>query len=179
ASEELGAVARQFLDALRQRDVEPLTEIGDPRLRFLVAFLGRVERLFERGELTAQRADLLIQDLDLCQRARRYLLFGVQRLVEFAGATRGVVAGSRKAFVKALDAVALGFGRSQTCPHLRERVLQVDLAELLQRKQIVQLRDFGIELHERLALAADLLRQEELHHQEYRQQEHDREHERR
>ena len=71
AAEEFRAVARQFLHALRQRDVEPLAEIGDAALRFLVALLGGIERLFERGELAAQRADLLVQHLDLRQRARR------------------------------------------------------------------------------------------------------------
>ena len=48
-AEEVGAVARQFLHALRQRHVEPLAEIGDAGLRFLVALLGGVERLFERA----------------------------------------------------------------------------------------------------------------------------------
>ena len=54
-AEEVGAIARQFLHPLRQRDVEPLAEIGDARLRFPVALLRRVERVFERGKLTAQR----------------------------------------------------------------------------------------------------------------------------
>ena len=55
AAEEVGAVARQFLHALRQREIEPLAEIGDPGLRFLVLLLGDIERAFERGELAAQR----------------------------------------------------------------------------------------------------------------------------
>ena len=53
ASEELRTVARQFLHPLRQRDVQPLAEIGDPPLRFLVAFFRRLKRFFERGELAA------------------------------------------------------------------------------------------------------------------------------
>ena len=69
--EEVGAVARQFLHPLRQRHVEPLAEIGDAGLQFLVLLLGRIERLFERGELAAQRRDLLVEHLDLRQRARR------------------------------------------------------------------------------------------------------------
>ena len=64
-AEEIRTVARQFLHALRQRDIQPLAEIGDARLRFLVLLLGGVERFFERGELAAQRGDLLVENLDL------------------------------------------------------------------------------------------------------------------
>ncbi len=69
APKKFRTVARQFLHPLRQRDVEPLSEIGDPPLRFLVAFFRGFERLLERGKLAAQRADLLVQHLDLGQRA--------------------------------------------------------------------------------------------------------------
>ena len=47
--EKVRAVARQFLHALRQRDIEPLAEIGDAALRFAVALLGGVERVFQRA----------------------------------------------------------------------------------------------------------------------------------
>ena len=82
-------------------------------LRFLVALLRGVERLFERRQLPAQRADLLVQDLDLRQRARRNRFLGIQRLVELGGAAGGVVAGAGQALVEPLDAVALGFGRRE------------------------------------------------------------------
>ena len=77
-AEEVGAVARQLLHALGQRDVEPLAEIGDARLRILVALLRDVERRFERAELAPQRGDLLVEHLDLRQRPQRDLLLGVE-----------------------------------------------------------------------------------------------------
>ena len=64
-AEEVGAVARQFLHALRQRDIEALAEIGDAGLRFPAAPLGRVERVFQRRKLAAQRADLLVERVRL------------------------------------------------------------------------------------------------------------------
>ena len=70
-AEEFGAEARQFLHALRQREIEPLAEIGDARLRLLVLAFGGFQRAFDRGKLAAQRGDLLVQQLDLRQRARR------------------------------------------------------------------------------------------------------------
>ncbi len=131
------------------------------------------------AKLAAQRADLLVQHLDLRQRARRDLLFGIQRLVEFAGAAGGVVAGAGEAVIEALDPVALGFGGGEAGAHLRQLVVEIELAEFFQRQQVVQLRQLGVERLQRLVLAGDFLRQEELHHQEHRQQEHDREHQRR
>ena len=139
-AEEFRAVARQFLHPLRQRDVQPLAEIGDLALRFLVALLGGVERFFQRGKLAAQRADLLVQHLDLRQRPRRHLLFGIQRLVEFAGAAGGVVAGAGEALIEALDAVALGFRRGEPGAQLRDLVVEIELAEFFQRQQVVELR---------------------------------------
>src|SRR5215467_9919836 len=43
APKKFGAIARQLLYPLSQRHVEPLAEIGDPRLRFLVFAFGGVE----------------------------------------------------------------------------------------------------------------------------------------
>src|SRR6266480_1806814 len=179
AAEEFRAIARQFLHPLRQRDVEPLAEIGDAALRFLVALFGRVERFLERSQLTAQRADLLVQHLDLRQRARGHAFLGFERLVEFIGAALRIAAGAGKTVIEALDAGALALGGSKAGASLRELVVEIELAELFQRQQIVQLRDLGVELFQRLVLAGDFLRQEELHHQEYGQQEHDRQHQRR
>ena len=99
-AEEFRTVARQFLHPLRQRDVQPLAEIGDAALRFLVALFRGIERFLKRRELAAQRADLLVQHLDLRQRARRHLLFGIQRLVEFVGAALRVAAGAGEAVIK-------------------------------------------------------------------------------
>ena len=44
----------------------------------LSLLLGDVERRFERGELAAQRGDLLVEQLDLGQRARRHALLGFE-----------------------------------------------------------------------------------------------------
>src|SRR5690349_3460941 len=57
-SEELRPVTREFLYPLRQSDVQPLTEIGDLALRFLVALLRSIESFFKGRKLTAQCADL-------------------------------------------------------------------------------------------------------------------------
>ncbi len=75
-AEEVGAVARQLLHLLGERHVQARAEVGDPGLAVLVALLGGAERVFERGELPAQRGDLLVQHVDLGQRARRRLLLG-------------------------------------------------------------------------------------------------------
>src|SRR5205814_10489792 len=69
AAEKFRTEAGQFLHTLRQREVEALPEIGDARLRFLVLAFGGFERAFERGELAAQRGDLLIEQFDLRHRA--------------------------------------------------------------------------------------------------------------
>ena len=83
-AEEVRAIARQFLHALRQRDVEALAEIGDVDLRILLLVLGGAERVFERGDLAAQRADLLIEDFDLRHRARGRFLLDVELRGELA-----------------------------------------------------------------------------------------------
>ena len=175
-AEEFRTVARQFLHALRQRDIQALAEIGNPPLRFLVALFGGFQRFLERRELAAQRADLLVQHLDLGERARAHRLFGFERLVELVGAALGVAAGAGQPLVKPLDAVALAFGGGEAGAQLSELVVECDLAELFQRQQVVELCDLGVELLQRLVLAGDFLRQEELHHQKHRQQEHDRQH---
>src|SRR5262249_9051412 len=77
-SEKIRTVALEFVYSLRQREIEPLTELGDARLRFLVFPFGGVERLLDRGELPAQRGNLLIEHLDLRQSARGDLLFALK-----------------------------------------------------------------------------------------------------
>ena len=138
AAEEFGAVARQFLHALRQRHVEPRAEVGDAALRFLVALLGRIERLFERRELAAQRGDLLDQHLDLRQRARGDLLLGIQCLVQFIGAALRVAAGAGQPVIEALDAVALALRGGKAGAQLRHLVVEIELCQLLQRQEIVE-----------------------------------------
>ena len=76
--EEVGAVARQFLHALGERDVQPPAEVGDLGLALLVLVLRGVERVLERGDLAAERRDLLVEQLDLRERPRADLLLGVE-----------------------------------------------------------------------------------------------------
>ena len=70
-AEEVGPVLRKLLHALGECHVEPLPEVGDLRLRCLIALVGVAERVLQRGELLAQRDDLLVQQFDLSQRLRR------------------------------------------------------------------------------------------------------------
>ena len=178
-AEEVGAIARQFLHALRQRHVQPLAEVGDARLRLLVLFLRDVQRLFQRAELAAQRRDLLVEHFDLGERAERDLLLGV----ELAGQVvrlvlRGGVAAAQ-ALVKPLVAVALGFGGGEAGAQLRDLLLQRHLAGLFEPQQIGELRDARRQARQRGVLAGDLLRQHELHDHEHREQEDDAEDQRR
>ena len=48
-AEEIRTVARQFLHALCQRDVQTLAEVGDVQLRVLFLLLGDVEHALERA----------------------------------------------------------------------------------------------------------------------------------
>src|SRR3954467_4819571 len=65
APEEIGAIARQFLYPLRQRQVEALAQIGDLALRISTLLFGAFERILDRAELASQRCDLLVEDLNL------------------------------------------------------------------------------------------------------------------
>ncbi len=53
ATEKVRAIAIELLNLLRQRDIEPLAEVGDLRLRFLVCRLRCGERILDRSELLA------------------------------------------------------------------------------------------------------------------------------
>src|SRR5262249_28056897 len=77
-AKEVGAIARQFLHPLGERDIEPLAQVGDAGLRFLVAFFRRVEGLLERRQLASQRRDLLIEDFDLGQRPGADAFLGIE-----------------------------------------------------------------------------------------------------
>jgi len=55
--------------------------------------------------------------------------------------------------VEAHDAVALAFGGGEPGTHLRHLVLEVQLADLLQRQQLVELGDLGVRAVQRLVLA--------------------------
>ena len=65
------------------REIEPLAEIGNARLRVLVLLLGDIERLLDGGELAAQRRDLLVEHLDLGERVGGNLLLPLDLAGEF------------------------------------------------------------------------------------------------
>ena len=114
-------------------------------LRFLVLLLGGVERLFDRGELAAQRRDLLIEHLDLRQRARGELLLAFELAGEFGDlALRGSGAGAG-ALGCAFEAVALAFGGGERGAQLRELVLEIGFAGFLHRQELGQLGDLRVE----------------------------------
>src|SRR6516165_640911 len=70
AAEDIGTVAGKLLNLLRQRHIEPGTEIGNLGLRFAVAVFGGCQGILDRGKLAAQGGDLLVQNFDLGQSAR-------------------------------------------------------------------------------------------------------------
>ena len=80
--EEVGAVAVEFLHPLGKRHVQPLAEIGDLGVGFLVALFRGVERVLERGDLPAQRRDLLVEQLDLGKRPGADLLLAVEVVLQ-------------------------------------------------------------------------------------------------
>ena len=93
-------------------------------------FSASVERLLQRGELPAQRRDLLVEHFDLRQRARGDFLFALELAGELGHlALSGRSTGTR-AFGRALQAVALAFGGGERRTQLRELVLEIGLARL-------------------------------------------------
>ena len=148
-------------------------------LRFLVALLGDFERLLERAELAAQRRDLLVEHLDLRQRAQRDALLGVElgrQLGDLALRGRGAAAQS---FVESPVAVALAFARGEAGAQLRDLLFERELAGLFEREQVGELRDARGQPLQRGVLAGHLLRQHELHDHEHAEQEDDAEDQRR
>ena len=89
AAEKVRAIAIELLNLLRKRDVEPLAEVGDLRLQFLVRRLRCGERILDRRELLTERGDLLVEHVNLGKSLRRYLLL----LIERDGRRRGLAAG--------------------------------------------------------------------------------------
>ncbi len=90
-AEELGAVARQFLDLARQRRVQPVAERNDLRLLLRVLLLRRVQRGIEPRDLLAQHRRLLVQQRQLGAGAfREVALFYERRFGLLAGRLRRV-----------------------------------------------------------------------------------------
>src|SRR5919198_1057289 len=108
SSEEVGTVSREFLHPLRERYVQPLAQVGNAALRFLVLFLAGFECRFERPKLAAQRRNLLIEHLDLRQRASAEPSLRVKLTAELGGFALRVAASD--SVVETLVAVALALG---------------------------------------------------------------------
>src|SRR3954469_8595183 len=178
-SEEVGPVSRQLLHPLGERHVEALAEVSDARLRILVLLLGRVERLLERRKLAPQGGDLLVEHLDLRQRARGEPFLRIELTAERVGLALRVGGAAADAFIETFVAVALAFGAGQARSQRGQLFLEDHLAGLLQRKKLRELRDLDREAAERGVFAGHFLGQVELHDDEYRQQKDDAEHQRR
>ena len=125
------------------------------------------------GDLPAQRGKLLVEKLDLGQRLRGNLLFLVER---------GAQPGDRRAGARALLAFAFEQQRKagrfrllglEIIAQRREIELELGLGRFLERQQFGQLGDLRAQLAERAVLSGDLARQQELRHDEHREQEGD------
>ena len=116
----------QFLHPLRQRQVQPLRQSGEPGLRVLVLALRYVQCTFQCGELAAQRSDLLVEHLDLRQHPRAPVFFSSIELGGQIGyPALGVAGAGADALVKPAEAVALGFRWSaRLALQLRELLLE-------------------------------------------------------
>ncbi len=112
---------------LRERHVEPLAQIGDAILRFLVPLFACIERFFEGGELASQRRDLLVEHLDLRQRAGAEPPLRVELTAELGS----LALSAAGALDKALVAVALALGRRQARAQHGELLLEAQFAGLL------------------------------------------------
>src|SRR5262249_1137156 len=138
-AEELRAIAGKLLHALGEREVQSLSQVGQTGLRVLVALLRDVERGLERGDLPPQRADLLIEQLDLGERACGDALLHVQLVVERADLALRRAGAAAEAFIEPLDAIALALRAGQARAQLRDRLLEARLAGLFHRQHVGEL----------------------------------------
>jgi hypothetical protein len=67
-AKEFRAELVELLYPLRQRHVQPAAQIGNLRAAFGVLPLGCIQRIVQHADLAAQRGDLLVEQLDPCQR---------------------------------------------------------------------------------------------------------------
>ncbi len=139
----------------------------------------RCESVFDRRELLAQRRDLLVEHVDLGERPSGYLHLLVER-----GRRRRSLAARGVGLDNALrggvlEPLLLALSGVERRGKGRNLALVDALLGALQRQEVGQLLDLLIELGERLVLARDLPRQEELREHEHRQEKNDDEQHRR
>ena len=107
---KVGAIAVEFLHALRQGHVQAAAEIGNLRLRRVVLGLGRLKRALDGGNLAAQCGDLLVEQIDLAHGPRADLPFRIKLAREVADLLVGAIRAARSLLQQRLQPRALAFG---------------------------------------------------------------------
>ena len=126
----------ELLDLLRHRQIEALAEIGDAGSAIPCPSSRRCRALLDGRELAAQRGDLLVEDLDLRQRAGGNFLLAFELAGEFGGLALRRGGAGAGAVGEAFEFVAVALGGGERGAQLRQLVLQIGLAGLLHRQQI-------------------------------------------
>ena len=151
APEEVGAVAGELLHRCASATLRRL-----PRSAMRAWLSGRGsrsrERLLEGRELPAHGGDLLVQDLDLIERAARRLPFGVERRSSSAGPRL-----SRPPLSITPCRRALGLRGAERRLEPGEGLLRRAPARALERQKIGQLGDLAVEAVEHRVASGDLL----------------------
>jgi hypothetical protein len=111
------------------------------QLRVLFLLLGDVERALERGDLAAQRADLLIENLDLRDGARGRRLLEIDLRTEPADFGLAGVVARLRALGGTAYPVALAFDGGERGAQLRDLGLEARFAGPLQRQKLGEARD--------------------------------------
>src|SRR5436190_11878808 len=171
--EELRAVARQLLDALGERRVEPFAKIDDLRLACDIALLGIGKEGRKLTDLTPERPNLLVQELNLGERISGDLFLLVERRPEAAdrgagfGALRGFALEHRRKLC------SLAFFAREIIAQCGETRRKLRLRGLFHCQELAQFGDLRAQLAECRVLAGDLAGQQELRDDEHRQEEGD------
>ena len=71
---------------MRQGHIEARPKVGNARLRLLVPRLRRIQRLLNRRKLTAQRSNLLVENIDLRGGTGGDIALGIEGLLAFGKA---------------------------------------------------------------------------------------------
>ncbi len=148
----------------------PRSEIFD--CDSLFAASDAASALLDRGELFAQRRDLLVEHVDLGERAGGDLLLLIER-ARRGGGPPGGVGGGRALRRLVLQTLLLALGVVEGRGEGRDLGLVDALLRALQREKIGQFLDLPVEPGERLVLAGHFAGEEELRKHEYRQQKDD------
>ena len=167
-SEEIRTVARKLLHLLRERDVQPVAEIGDARLGILVARSRRPTSASSIAASWRRRAAICWFRISTCANARCETCFCARPVRSRPSLARAPA----PAAAPLADEVAVR-RRSLSCRAASsvapsEAMLASAFAPLalLERKQRSQFLDLPVELGEDRVLAGHVARQEELRDRE-------------